>query len=154
MSADRRADDPGVGGADSAPPAEPRDRLSHANQRMPPQPRPALRPRARGPRSGPRGRAVLPPYRGCLRLAGEREGGGEASSPLGLPWALSSGTGALRLAPTCRPPGVVLGVCRPPLPRGKRPREGRGGRAVGPSLVCRVAFILSEREAPEPEYKS
>lgn len=48
MSADRRADDPGVGGAASAPPAEPRDRLSHANQRMPPQPWPELRPWAWG----------------------------------------------------------------------------------------------------------
>lgn len=116
-----------------------------------------------GPRCAP-GRGVPAPDHvagpsflpscGCLRLADGREGGGEASGPLGFPWALSSGTGALRPAPTCRPPGVVLGVCGPPLPRGKRPREGRGGRAVGPSLVCRVAFIFSDREASEPEYKS
>lgn len=99
MSADRRADDPEVGGAASAPPAEPRDRLSHANQRMPPQPRPAQRPRARDSRSRPRGPAVLPPLAAVVcagRVKGGRGtagggGGGGTVRPTGSSLARCSG---------------------------------------------------------------
>ena len=148
MSADRRADDPGVGGAASAPPAEPRDRLSHANQRMPPQPQPALRPWAWGSPL-----RTTWPGRPSTLAAGGREGGGEASRPLGFPRALSSGPRGLCPAPTCWTAGRGPGCLRAAPPPGKCSCEGRGGRAAGPPGCAAHIFILSEREAWKPKYK-
>ena len=148
MSADRRADDPGVGGAASAPPAEPRDRLSHANQRMPPQPRPALRPWAWGPRSGPRGQAVLPH---SPRVEGRAEGRPHVH------WVFPGLCPPVLVASVPRQPAgpqvVVLGVFGPPLLRGNAPARAGEAELRGLPGCAEYIFILSEREAWEPKYK-
>lgn len=135
-----------VGGAACAPPAEPRDRLSHANQRMPPQPWPRLPPWAwGGPRSGPRGRAVLPTRRGWKggRRRPQVHWVFPGLSVLRSSWPLTSPT----LLTAGHWPWVSAG-----RPSSEMLLRGRGGELLGPP--GRAMAVYPQREGSlEPKYK-